>query len=88
MPEPTYDLDYALSRLRDAIDYAEQTGEFTQARKWVNEVALAVAECRPIIPFDVIDNTTMYERHPELFVEPNTVLVDTLPGEQSAEGGA
>lgn len=35
---PSYDLDYALRCLRDAIDYAEQTGDFVAARKWVNEV--------------------------------------------------
>lgn len=39
-----YDLDYALSRLRDAIDYAETDGDFTPARKWVNEVEKSAKE--------------------------------------------
>jgi hypothetical protein len=30
----TYDKDYATRMLKDAIDYAEATGDFTHARKW------------------------------------------------------
>jgi len=41
MTTTTYKFDYAVKRLRDAIDYAEQTGEFQQVRKWVNEVEAA-----------------------------------------------
>lgn len=33
-----YDLDYALHRLIDAIDYAEMNKDFQPARKWAHEV--------------------------------------------------
>lgn len=33
-----YDMDYALQRLRDAIDFAEIEQDFVPLRKWVNEV--------------------------------------------------
>lgn len=49
MTEPTYDLDYAISRLRDAIDYAEITKDpedFVTIRKWVNEVELSSSELK------------------------------------------
>jgi hypothetical protein len=35
-----YDLDYALFRLREAIDFAELEGDFQPARKWTHEVEL------------------------------------------------
>jgi hypothetical protein len=36
-----YDMDYALQRLRDAIDFAEIEHDFVLLRKWVNEVVLS-----------------------------------------------
>jgi hypothetical protein len=33
-----YDMDYALQRLRDAIDFAEIEHDFVPLRMWVNEV--------------------------------------------------
>jgi len=33
-----YDMDYALHRLRDAIDFAEIEHDFVPLRKWANEV--------------------------------------------------
>lgn len=47
MTDAAYELDYALSNLRDAIDYAEQTGDFVAARKWVNEVEKSAKDNRP-----------------------------------------
>jgi hypothetical protein len=31
-----YDMDYALQRLRDAIDFAEIEHDFVPLRKWAN----------------------------------------------------
>lgn len=39
---PTYDLNYALSCMRDAIDYAEMDGDFQPARKWLNELEKSI----------------------------------------------
>jgi hypothetical protein len=33
-----YDMDYALQRIRDAIDFAEIEHDFVPLRKWANEV--------------------------------------------------
>jgi hypothetical protein len=33
-----YDFDYAIQRLRQAIDFAEIEHDFVPLRKWVNEV--------------------------------------------------
>ena len=41
MSETTYQFDYAMERLRGAIDYAQLTGEFQEARIWSNRVAAA-----------------------------------------------
>jgi len=39
-PAP-YEFDHALKMARQAIDYAEQTGDFTKVRQWINEVQRA-----------------------------------------------
>lgn len=37
--QATYELDYALARLRDAVNLTEAEGEgFEAIRKWINEV--------------------------------------------------
>lgn len=38
MSNATYEFDYAMRRLRDAIDYAEQERDFQEARIWANRV--------------------------------------------------
>jgi hypothetical protein len=43
-----YDLDYALQRLRDAIDFAEIEHDFVPLRKWVNEVEKSSREMEAI----------------------------------------
>ena len=52
----TYDLDYALAQLRQAIDYAEMDGDFQPARKWLNEVETAAKE-----PFIIKDGVSSPE---------------------------
>ena len=37
----TYEFEYAMQRLRDAIDYAQTDGDFQQARIWSNHVEKA-----------------------------------------------
>jgi len=37
----TYEFEYAMQRLRDAIDYAQTDGDFQQARIWSNHVEAA-----------------------------------------------
>jgi len=45
MSEATYPLEYAIKMLRDAVDFAEQEGVFSHARKWIGEVEKsAIAE--------------------------------------------
>lgn len=36
--DSTYEFSYAMSRLRDAIDYAQTDGDFQQVRIWSNRV--------------------------------------------------
>lgn len=43
-----YDLDYALQRLRDAIDFAEIEHDFVPLRKWANEVEKSGRELETI----------------------------------------
>ena len=37
-PEATFEIEYALACLRDAIDLAYIEGDFAPARRWVNEI--------------------------------------------------
>ena len=41
MTEATYKFEYAIQRLRDAINYSEQVRDYTQIRIWVNHVEAA-----------------------------------------------
>ena len=41
MNEATYKFEYAIQRLRDAINYSEQVRDYTQIRIWVNRVEVA-----------------------------------------------
>lgn len=36
-----YSFDYALKMARQSVNFAESDGDFTQARKWLNEVEAA-----------------------------------------------
>lgn len=43
----TYDLDYAIYRLQDAVDYTEETGDpqgFAAIRRWILEVERSVKD--------------------------------------------
>ena len=93
----TYDLDYALRCLRDAIDYAEQTGDFISARKWVNEVEKAARDSLEPEREDTLIDTTSAKLIIEtfehtacearkLFIKTYPVLIDPLPSEESAKG--
>ena len=41
MTEATYKFEYAIQRLREAINYSEQVRDYTQIRIWVNHVEAA-----------------------------------------------
>ena len=41
MTESTYKFEYAIQRLREAINYSEQVRDYTQIRIWVNHVEAA-----------------------------------------------
>lgn len=50
----TYEFPYAMQRLRDAINFAEDERNFIEARRWANEVEASYNEDTRVLPYNKI----------------------------------